>query len=135
MMIGQISQLLLKGYRFSRSAISYAVWADLHLALGLRDVEDLLKARGVFVSYETVRTQVRKLEAQVAKRIRAARRKPSDKWHLNEVVATVRDVEHCLWRAVDCNRDVPDILVQSRRNTRRVRQFVSKLITRGTCRW
>lgn len=56
MMIGQISQLLLKGYRFSRSAISYAVWADLRLALGLRDVENLRAARGVIVSYETVRT-------------------------------------------------------------------------------
>jgi len=84
MMISQISQPRLKGHRFPRSVISYAVWAYHRFALSLRDVENLLAERGIVVSYETIRTWVGKFGAQIAKRVRATRRQPSDKWHLDE---------------------------------------------------
>lgn len=59
-MISQLSQPRLKGYRFPRSIVSYAVWAYHRFALSLRDVEDLLAERGVTVSYETIRAWVGK---------------------------------------------------------------------------
>lgn len=93
-MISQISQPCLKGYRFPRSIISYAVWAYHRFALSLRDVEDLLAERGVMVSYETIRVWVGKFGTQIAKRVRAARGQPSDKWHLDEVVIMIRGVKH-----------------------------------------
>ena len=98
-MISQISQPRLKGYRFPRSIISYAVWAYHRFALSLRDVEDLLAERGIKVSYETIRSWVRKFGTQIAKHVRAARQQPSDKWHLDEVVIMIRGVKHWLWRA------------------------------------
>ena len=53
----------LKGFRFPRSVIGYAVWAYHRFALSLRDVEDLLAARGITVSYETVREWVTRFGA------------------------------------------------------------------------
>lgn len=134
-MISQISQPRLKGYRFPRSVISYAVWAYHRFALSLRDVEDLLAERGIKVSYETIRSWVRKFGTQIAKHVRAARQQPSDKWHLDEVVIMIRGVKHWLWRAVDSNGEVLDILVQSRRNARAAKRFIARLVARwGTPR-
>jgi putative transposase len=129
-MISQTSQSRLKGYRFPRSIVSYAVWAYHRFALSLRDVEDLLAERGVTVSYETIRAWVGKFGAQIAKRVRAARRQPTDKWHLDEVVITIRGKKHWLWRAVDSNGEILDILVQTRRNARAAKRFISRLIAR-----
>ncbi|WP_120499046.1 IS6 family transposase [Roseovarius sp. EL26] len=129
-MICQVSQLRLKGHRFPRSIISFAVWAYHRFALSLRDVEDLLAERGIIVSYETIRAWVRKLGAQIAKRVRTARKQPSDKWHLDEVVIMIRGVKHWLWRAVDSNGEVLDILVQTRRNARAAKRFIARLIAR-----
>ncbi|MCZ4368729.1 IS6 family transposase [Sulfitobacter dubius] len=129
-MISQTSQPRLKGYRFPRSIVSYAVWAYHRFALSLRDVEDLLAERGVTVIYETIRAWVGKFGAQIAKRVRAARRQPTDKWHLDEVVITIRGKKHWLWRAVDSNGEILDILVQTRRNARAAKRFISRLIAR-----
>lgn len=129
-MISQMSQLRLKGHRFPRSIISYAVWAYHRFALSLRDVEDLLAERGIVVSYETVRAWVGKFGSQIAKRVRATRARPSDKWHLDEVVIMIRGKKHWLWRAVDSNGDTLDILVQTRRNARAAKRFISRLIAR-----
>ena len=129
-MISQTFQPRLKGYRFPRSIISYAVWAYHRFALSLRDVEDLLAERGVTVSYETIRAWVGKFGPQIAKRVRAARRQPTDKWHLDEVVITIRGKRHWLWRAIDSNGETLDILVQTRRNARAAKRFISRLIAR-----
>ena len=129
-MISPIPQPRLKGYRFPRSIISYAVWAYHRFALSLRDVEDLLAERGVTVSYETIRAWAGKFGAQIAKRVRAARKQPTDKWHLDEVVIAIRGKKHWLWRAVDSNGEVLDILVQTRRNACAAKRFISRLIAR-----
>ncbi len=133
-MISQISQPRLKGYRFPRSIISYAGSAYHRFALSLRD-EDLLAERGIKVSYETIRSWVRKFGTQIAKHVRAARQQPSDKWHLDEGVIIIRGVKHWLWRAVAGNGEVLDILVQSRRNARAAKRFIARLVARwGTPR-
>jgi putative transposase len=77
---------LLKGHRFPRSIILYAVWIYHHFALSLRDVEDLLAERGIIVSYETIRIWCRRFGPQVAAQIRRDRPAAADKWHLDEVV-------------------------------------------------
>ena len=82
--------------------------------MSLRDVEALLASRGIKVSYETIRDWVARFGSVMAAKIRKARPKPSDKWHLDEVVLMIKGVKHWLWRAVDAKGDVLDILVQSR---------------------
>jgi putative transposase len=85
-MISQISQPRRKGYRFSRSVMSYAGWAYQCFSLSLRNVEDLLAERGIMVSYGTIRALVGEFGVQIAKEVRAARQKASDKWRLDKVV-------------------------------------------------
>ena len=120
----------IKGFRFPRSVIGYAVWAYHRFALSLRDVEDLLSSRGITVSYESVRDWVTRFGRQFAAKIRRDRPKPADKWHLDEVVVSIKGKKHWLWRAVDANGDVLDILVQSRRNKDAAKRFFRKLFRR-----
>jgi putative transposase len=117
----------LKGFRFPRTVIGYAVWAYHRFALSLRDVEDLLASRGIVVSYETIRDWVARFGVQFARKIRRDRPRPADKWHLDEVVITIKGRKNWLWRAVDSNGDVLDILVQSRRNKTAAKRFFRKL--------
>ncbi|MEW7009074.1 IS6 family transposase [Lentilitoribacter sp. EG35] len=115
----------LKGHRFPRSVVSYSVWAYFRFNMSLRDVEDLLAERGVAVSYETIRSWVAKFGQQYARSIRRDRPIPNDKWHLDEVVIVIKGQ---LWRAIDANGDILDILVQSCRNTRAAIRFMRKLV-------
>ena len=120
----------LKGYRFPRSVIGYAVWAYHRFNLSLRDTEDLLAERGIVVSYETIRAWMAKFGPQIAAKVRQDRPAPADKWHLDEVVIPIRSKKHWLWRAVDSNGDVLDVLVQSRRNKAAALRFFRKLFKR-----
>ena len=104
----------LKGYRFPREVVAYAVWAYHRFALSTADVEDLLAARGVIVSRETVRKWVNRFGPHFARCIKHDRPAAADKWHLDEVVVPINGVKLWLWRAVDGNGDVLDILVQPR---------------------
>ena len=117
----------LKGFRFPRSVIGYAVWAYHRFALSLRDVEDLLASRGIAVSYETIRDWVARFGVQFARKVRRDRPEPADKWYLDEVVVAIKGKKHWLWRAVDANGDVLDILIQSRRNKAAAMRFFRKL--------
>lgn len=95
--------------------------------MSLRDFEDLLAARGIVVSYETIRKWVGKFGTNYAASIRRDRPAPSDKWHLDEVVIPIRGRKFWLCRAIDSKGEVLDIRVQSRRNTRAAKRFFRKL--------
>ena len=122
------SMLRLKGFRFPRKVIAYAVWAYHRFALSTEDVEDLLAERGVMVSREAIRGWVNRFGAHFAACIRRDRPRPNDKWHLDEVVIPINGVKHWLWRAVDANGDTLDILVQTRRNAKAAKRFMARLI-------
>jgi putative transposase len=74
------------GYRFPAEVISYAVWLYFRFPLSLRMVEDMLAARGIIVSHETVRQWGLKFGQALANQIRRRLPKAGDKWHLDEVV-------------------------------------------------
>ena len=117
-----------KGYRFPLEIISHAVWLYFRFSLSFRDVEELLAQRGVIVTYETVRQWCLKFGQTYANELRRRRPRCGDKWHLDEVVLTIRGQKHYLWRAVDQDGNVLDILVQSRRNTKAAKRFFRKLL-------
>ena len=120
----------LKGFRFSREIISYAVWAYHRLALSTADVEDLLAARGVIVSREAIRLWVNRFGRHFADCIRRDRPRPNDKWHLDEVVISIRGKKHWLWRAIDANGDGLEIIVQTRRNAKAEKRFFKGLVAK-----
>jgi transposase-like protein len=120
----------LKGFRFAREIIAYAVWAYHRFALSTADVEDLLAQRGVIVSREAIRLWVNRFGRHFADCVRPDRPAPRDKWHVDEVVITIHGTKHWLWRAIDADGNMLDILVQPRRNATAARRFLRGLITR-----
>ncbi len=115
------------GYRFPAEIISHAVWLYFRFPLSLRNVDEILAVRGVVVSHETVRQWGLKFGQAFANQIR--RRLPSagDKWHLDEVVVIIAGKKQWLWRAVDQNGAVLDILVQNRRDKDASKRLLRKL--------
>jgi len=106
------------------------VWLYFRFALSYRDVEELLAERGVIVTYETVRQWCRKFGQVYANALRRRRPRPGDKWHLDEVFIQINGATHYLWRAVDQDGQVLDILVQARRDTRAAGTFLRTLLRR-----
>jgi putative transposase len=104
------------------------VWLYFRFSLSFRDIEEMMAERGVVVSYESVREWCLKFGAAYAKRIRAHGPRPGDRWHLDEVFLKIQGKLQYLWRAVDQDGDVLDILVQSRRNKRAAKKFFRKLL-------
>jgi putative transposase len=119
---------LYRRHRFPTEVISYAVWLYFRFPLSLRMVEDLLAARGIIVSHETVRRWAEKFGRDFANKIRCRSPRLGDKWHLDEVVITINGKKHCLWRAVDQDGFVLDALVQSRRDRYAAERLLRKLI-------
>ena len=119
------------GYRFPAEVISHSVWLYFRFPLSLRMVDELLAARGIIVSHETVRQWGLKFGQVFANQIRRRLPAVGDKWHLDEVVLTISGVKHWLWRAVDQNGMVLDILVQSRRDTQAAKRLLCKLLKRA----
>jgi putative transposase len=117
-----------KRHRFPAEIISYCVWLYFRFCLSYRDVEELLAARGVNLTYEAVRYWCRKFGQAYANQLRHRRPRPGDKWHLDEVFLTIRSEQHYLWRAVDQEGIILDILVQRRRDQKAAKKFFCKLL-------
>jgi transposase-like protein len=104
------------GYRFPPEIIQQAIWLYLRFTLSFRDVEDLLAERGIAVSYETIRRWVNHFGPMIAADLRKRRPKPHTTWHLDEAYLKIDGRMVYLWRAVDAEGEVLDVLVQSRRD-------------------
>jgi putative transposase len=115
-------------HRFPDEIISHCVWLYFRFALSFRDVEEMLAMRGVTLSYETVREWTLKFGQTYANGLRHKSPRPGDRWHLDEVFLKINGRLHYLWRAVDQDGDVLDIMVQSRRDKKAAKKFFRKLL-------
>ena len=112
-----------RGFRFPAEVIEHAVWLYHCFSLSLRDVETILAARGVVVSYETIREWCLRFGRLFANALKRRRAKPGDKWFLDEVFIRIRGKLHYLWPALDQHGSVLDLLVQIRRHTDAPKRF------------
>ena len=119
---------LYAGHRYPAEVICYAVWLYFRFPLSLRMVEEILAARGISVTYETIRQWGLKFGREFANRIRRRAPQRGDKWHLDEVAVTIAGKKHWLWRAVDQEGFVLDVLVQSRRDKKAAKRLLRKLL-------
>jgi putative transposase len=115
-------------HRFPAEIISHCVWLYFRFALSFRDVEEMLAMRGVALTYETVREWCLKFGQTYANGLRHKSPRPGDRWHLDEVFLKINGRLHYLWRAVDQDGDVLDILVQSHRDKKAAKKFFRKLL-------
>jgi putative transposase len=119
---------LYKRHRFTAEIIGHCVWLYFRFCLSYRDVEELMAERGILLTYEAVRSWCRKFGQAYANELRRRRPRPGDKWHLDEVFLTINGQHHYLWRAVDQDGHVLDILVQRRRDKHAATRFFRKLL-------
>ena len=119
-----------KRHRFPTLVIQHAVWLYFRFSFSLRDIEDLLGERGIEVSYETIRCWTRKFGQQFAGNLRRSRPKPTATWHLDEMVVRINGQQMYVWRAVDSEGEVLDMLVQKRRNKAAALRLLRKLLRR-----
>jgi putative transposase len=117
-----------RGYRFPPEIIGHAVWLYHRFCLSFRDTEDLLAQRGIVVSYETIRQWCRTFGPVYARTLRHRQGRLGDTWYLDELFVTIRGRQQYLWRAVDHDGDVIDILVQPRRDRDAAERFFRKLL-------
>jgi putative transposase len=117
-----------KRHRFPAEIISHCVWLYFRFCLSYRDVEELMAERGVILTYEAVRYWCRKFGQTDANQLRRRGPRPGDKWHLDEVFLTIQGERHYLWRAVDQDGHILDILVQRRRDKRAAKRSFRKLL-------
>jgi putative transposase len=117
-----------KNYRYPGDIISHGVWLYYRFSLSYRDVQEMLFERGMEVSHESIRQGCAKFGQDDANRLRCRRPRPGDKWYLDEVFLTINGERYYLWRAVDQDDHVLDILVQRRRNKKAAKKFCKKLL-------
>ncbi|MDG1430906.1 MAG: IS6 family transposase [Paracoccaceae bacterium] len=115
-------------HRFPPSIIQRAVWLYFRFPLSFRDVKEMLAERGINISYETIRRWILKFGPAIAANIRSRRAQPSGVWHLDEVFVRIGGKRTYLWRAVDDEGEVLEVLAQSRRNKRAALKLVRKLL-------
>ncbi len=119
---------LYRRHRFPPEIISHAVWLYHRFTLSFRDCEDLLAERGVTVSYEAIRSWCRKFGPEYTRTLRRRQGRLGDIWHVDELFITIRGERHYLWRAVDQDGDVLDILVTRHRDKRAAKRFFRKVL-------
>jgi putative transposase len=118
-----------RGYRFPPAIIGHAVWLYHRFCLSFRDTEDLLVQRGIIVSSETIRQWCRTFGPAYARGLRHWQGRLGDMWYMDELFVTIRGRQQYLWRAVDHDGDVIDILVQPRRDQQAAARCFRKLLT------
>lgn len=126
---------LYRRHRLPAEVIAHAVWLYFRFPLSLRMVEDVLAARGIIVSHQTVRLRLwaEKFGRHFANNIRRRSTGRLDKWYLDEVMITIGGKKHWLWRAVDQDGFVLDVLVQIRRDARAAKRLMRKLLKSQGC--
>ncbi|MDQ0828231.1 transposase-like protein [Streptomyces achromogenes] len=124
------ASLSYKGHRYPVEVISHCVWLYHRFPLSFREVEELMLERGVTVSYETIRRWCAKFGQAYAGALRRRQPQPRDKWHLDEIFIKINGERKYLWRAVDQDGNVLDILVQNRRGKAAARRFFRRLLKR-----
>ena len=116
------------GFRYPCEIINHLVWLYFRFSLSFRDIEELMASRGIVVTYETIRQWTLKFGQRYANALRRRQPQRGDKWHLDEVVLTIKGKHHYLWRAVDQEGHALDVLVQSRRSRQAAKRFFRKLL-------
>ena len=122
----KLSRLPATSFRLRSSGTPFG--SISRFTLSYRDVEDLLAERGLDVSYETVRRWVLKFGPLFARELRRRRPRPTSRWHLDEMAVMIAGRQFWLWRAVDDEGEVLDLLVQRRRDKAAAVKLMRKLL-------
>ncbi|MEQ1610978.1 MAG: IS6 family transposase [Hyphomonadaceae bacterium] len=123
-----MTRISYKRQRFPPAIIQHAVWLYFRFTLSLPAVEEMLTQRGIDISYETIRCWTIRFGPKIAANLRRRKQPPSPRWHLDEMVCTIGGERMFLWRAVDDEGEVMDMVVQKRRDTGAALRLLRRLL-------
>jgi putative transposase len=123
-----VKPISFKRHRFPADVIRHAVWLYFRFSLIFRDVDELLARRGIDVSYETIRCWTIKFGPLIARQMKKRRAAPTPRWHLDEMVCWIGGRRMYLWRAVDDEGEVLDLVVQRRPDTEATLRLLKRLL-------
>ena len=118
----------LKGYRFPWIIIEHCIYLYHRFCLSYRDIEEIMFARGVQLSYESIRKWCLKLGRKFTDVLKKKQAKRTDKWHLDEMVTKINGEKYILWRAVDSNGYELDVLIQKHKNKKAAVRFLKRIL-------
>ncbi len=119
---------LYKRHRFPPEIIQHVVWLYHRFNLSSRDIEDFMAERGIGISYESIRLWCIKFGPKYARRLLRRRQGYGDSFFIDEVFVKIQGRQHYLWRAVDQDGDVVDVLLQCRRDGKAAKRFFKRLL-------
>ena len=119
---------LYKRHRFPPEIIQHVVWLYYRFNRSGRDIEDLMAERGIGISYESIRLWCIKFGPKYAKRLRCRHQGYGDTFFIDEVFVKIQGKQHYLWRAVDQDGEVDDVLLQCRRDGKAAKRFFKRLL-------
>ena len=125
---GSMGSISFKRHRFPGSVICQAVRWYFRFTLSIRDVEELMAERGIQVSREAIRCWVIKFGPLIAANLRKGRPSPTGRWHLDEAVVKIGGRRMYLWRAVDDEGEVLDVLVQRQPNKHAALELLRRML-------
>ena len=117
-------------HRFPPEIIQHAVWLYYRFNLSHRDIDDILDRRGILVTHDSIRLWCNKFGPRNAHRLRRGHRGYGDTFYLDEVFVRIRGQYRHLWRAIDQDGEVIDVLLQERRDAASARRFFRLLLPR-----
>ncbi|MGO1164485.1 IS6 family transposase, partial [Brucella sp. C7-11G] len=120
-------------HRYPAEIIAEAVWLYFRFPLSFRMIEDMLAYRGIIVTYKPLYEWAEKFGQTFANNIQCRRPRLGYKWHLDECVISIKGEHYILWRSVDQDGFVLDVLVQKRHNTKAAKLFMRKLVSAQRC--
>ena len=126
----QHSASAFSGYRWPADVILTAVRWYLAYPLSSRQVLELLAERGIDVSHRTVLDWVQTFGPQLVAEIRRRRRPVGKRWYVDEVFLCRMGHKLYLYRAIDEDGVVVDVLLRERRDTASAQAFFRQAIER-----
>ena len=123
-----MTRVSFKRHRFPPDVIRHAVWRYFRFTLSFRDVEELMAQRGVDASYETIRCRTIKFGPMIARNLNRRMLPASPRWHLDEMVSTIGGERMFIWRTVDDEGEILDLVVRKGRDTDAALKLLKRLL-------
>ena len=119
---------MFKRHRFPKVIILQAVYFKLRFTLSYRDIEEILKIRGVEVDHSTIQRWVFKFSPKIEKNMNKRKYKVGDSWRMDETYIKVGGKDRYLYRAVDKEGNTVDFLLTKIRQKMSAQKFFNKAI-------
>lgn len=122
-----------KRLHYPTDVIAQCVRWYLAYSLSLRNLEEMMAERGIYVDHSTLHRWILKI-TPIFNKIALRYKKPVQQfWHIDETYIKVKGQWYYLYRAIDCQGKTVDFLLTKRRDMKAARRFFKNAISKHAC--